>query len=177
MIKLDTDEKIVLKSRKHWFVLLKDSYLLIFMILFPFIVWGIYSNISELELLIPLNENIFPLLAALAAAWLLFIWVAFFFIWTDYYLDILILTNKRLINIEQKGLFSRNVSTLYLKKIQDVTIEIHGIIATLLNFGDVHIQTAGQQREFVARGMVKPNKIKRGILKTQVNTMNPEKLI
>ena len=48
--------------------------------------------------------------------------ITFFFrAWLDYYLDIWVITDERIVNIEQKGLFSREISTQQLYRIQDVT--------------------------------------------------------
>jgi hypothetical protein len=67
----------------------------------------------------------------------------------DYYLDVWIVTNERVINIEQKGLFSREVSEKELHKMQDITSDVDGFWATMLNYGDVYIQTAGEKERFV----------------------------
>jgi len=74
-----------------------------------------------------------------------------------------LLTNKRVVDIEQKGMFSREVSTLRLDRIQDITVGVHGLIQTFLNFGEIHVQTAGQEREFVVRGLKNPHKLKNAI--------------
>jgi uncharacterized membrane protein YdbT with pleckstrin-like domain len=87
-----------------------------------------------------------------------------FAVWTDYYLDIWIVTNRKLVSIDQIGLFNREISTLRMERIQDVTFSINGIVATLLNFGDIHVQTAAEEREFVMRGIAHPDRVKRLIL-------------
>ena len=70
-----------------------------------------------------------------------------FYFWADYYLDMWIITTERIIDINQLGLFSREISEIPLRHVQDVTIEVHGIIETFLKFGTIKIQTAGE-REF-----------------------------
>ncbi|MFH1171086.1 MAG: PH domain-containing protein, partial [bacterium] len=74
--------------------------------------------------------------------------LSFLHAWVDYYLDIWILSTKRIVNIEQRGLFSRVVSELLLDKVQDVTVEVHGVIPTMLHYGDIMIQTAGESPRF-----------------------------
>ena len=64
------------------------------------------------------------------------------------------------LNIEQKGLFSRTISELDYTHVQDVTSEVHGPIHTLLNYGDVHVQTAGTHGKFTFRNIPRPEKIK-----------------
>ncbi|MFH1171063.1 MAG: PH domain-containing protein, partial [bacterium] len=40
------------------------------------------------------------------------------------------------------------VSELLLDKVQDVTVEVHGVIPTMLHYGDIMIQTAGESPRF-----------------------------
>lgn len=164
MIKLDKNEKIIFKIRKHWFILFAESFFLIFLLLFP-VAGFIAINATDMLSSIQFAGNVSYLLIAISATWFLFLWIAFFVIWTDYYLDILILTNLRVVNIDQRGLFSRKVSTFKLHRIQDVSVDVHGIIPTLLGFGKVHIQTAGESQKFVISGIPHPYKTKSEILK------------
>jgi len=94
------------------------------------------------------------------------VWTAFFVRWTNYYLDVWYITPKRIIAIDQKGLFRREVTDLRFEKIQDVTSEISGIIGTLLSFGNLHVQTAGSsaEREIIIRQARNPLDAKKMIL-------------
>jgi uncharacterized membrane protein YdbT with pleckstrin-like domain len=83
-------------------------------------------------------------------------WIVFFVIWIDYYLDVWIITDTRVVNIEQKGLFSRQISELELENIQDITTEVKGVIPTFLNYGDVFIQTAAEKERFIFRNIPDP---------------------
>ncbi len=83
--------------------------------------------------------------------------------WMDYYLDMWIVTEKRVINIDQRGLFSREISEIPMANIQDVTVEVHGLMETLLGFGTVRIQTAGE-REFTIDDIPRLNPVKDAIL-------------
>jgi len=86
----------------------------------------------------------------------LILWVVAFVIWTDHYLDVWVITNKNLIDVEQQGIFHREISTTRLSKIQDVSSEVRGIFQTFLNFGDLTIQTAGIHHKFKISGIVDP---------------------
>lgn len=74
----------------------------------------------------------------------------------DYYLDAWILTNEKIINIEQKGLFNRVISEQRLYRVQDITSELKGIIPTFLNYGNVYIQTAGEEERFAFKQVPAP---------------------
>lgn len=67
----------------------------------------------------------------------------FSIIFHNYFLSIQIVTSERIIDVDQKGLFNREVNALSLNNIQDVNYKKSGFWGTLLNFGNVIVQTAG----------------------------------
>ncbi len=79
---------------------------------------------------------------------------------SDYYLDSWIVTNERIINIEQMGLFSRKISEMRLNQVQDITSEMKGFLETFLTYGDVIIQTAGEKVEFHFKNIDNPDEVK-----------------
>lgn len=160
MLHLQKGEHIDIKARKHWFLLVRELFGIFIVYLIPFIGWKfLTSQVGN-----PFPQVELSLMVFFSSTWTLFMWAKFFSIWTDYYLDIWIVTDSRIINIDQKGLFNREVSTLRMERIQDVTFEIHGIVATILGFGNVHVQTAGESEEFLIKGIKNPEHVKRKIL-------------
>ncbi len=154
-------EEVVQVIHRHWFnilsrflLILLFSFLLIgslivFLLLFP----DIFSAGGK-EFFIFMENTFF-----------IFVWLFGFLTWIDYYFDIWIITNQRIVNIEQKGLFDRHISELNFSRIQDVTTTVEGIIPTVLNFGDVFVQTASEQERFLFRMVPDPYKIKDTIMK------------
>ncbi|MDQ5885882.1 MAG: hypothetical protein QG628_279 [Patescibacteria group bacterium] len=61
--------------------------------------------------------------------------------WIGWYYSVFIVTDQRLIQITQRGLFHRSVVDIGLSKIQSTNYEIKGLQATLLSFGTIVIQT------------------------------------
>lgn len=61
--------------------------------------------------------------------------------WIGWYFSLYIVTDQRLIQINQKGLFHRAVAALGLNQIQSVNYEIQGLQETLLGFGTIKMQT------------------------------------
>jgi uncharacterized membrane protein YdbT with pleckstrin-like domain len=103
-------------------------------------------------------------LKVLVAIYYLGIWIFFFSQFTDYYLDINVVTNDRILDINQKGLFGRAVSELDLTRVQDVHSEIKGIIPTLLNYGKVEVQTAATEENFHFDQVPDPHRVRQRIL-------------
>lgn len=164
-MKLESGETIITVVRKHIIVLLLDALGLILLLLVPLVAWYLLSGRPiETEVLTVSLSASSGVTLMIFALWTLILWILFFIRWTDYYLDNWKITNRRLINTDQKGFFTREVSSLAHAKIQDVTIEVNGIIATLFNFGDVHVQTAAEMREFVIRNVPRPKEVKQEIM-------------
>lgn len=65
----------------------------------------------------------------------------FFPAWIAWYYSVFIVTDQRLIQITQKGLFHRSVVDIGLNQIQMVNYEIAGLQETLLGFGTIMVQT------------------------------------
>jgi uncharacterized membrane protein YdbT with pleckstrin-like domain len=61
--------------------------------------------------------------------------------WIAWFYSVYIITNQRLIQITQKGLFHKSVVDIGLNQIQMVNYEINGLQETLLGFGTIIIQT------------------------------------
>lgn len=95
----------------------------------------------------------------------IFLWIYGFLIWIDYYFDVWVITNERIVNIEQKGLFAREVSELKFSNVQDVTSTVEGLLPTVLNYGDVYVQTAGEKERFVFRMVPDPYAVKDKIMR------------
>lgn len=61
--------------------------------------------------------------------------------WISWFFSVYIVTDQRLIQITQKGLFHRSMVALGLSQIQMVNYEIGGFQASLLGYGTIVIQT------------------------------------
>jgi hypothetical protein len=61
--------------------------------------------------------------------------------WIAWYFSVFIVTDQRLIQITQKGLFHRSVIDMGLAQIQMVNYEVSGLQETLLGFGTIMMQT------------------------------------
>lgn len=170
MIDIDPSEKIILKVRKHKLSLVFETlFLSLFIILPPFLFW-VSENTTSIK------GNDLALFTAIYSGILLIAWIIFFVIWTNYYLDVLIVTDKKVVYVEQKGFFSREAATLRLDKIQDISVSVSGILATFLNFGTLKIQSAGEAPEFVIRDIPEPNKVKMiiyNLYNKQIGTVQP----
>ncbi|MSR73005.1 PH domain-containing protein [Candidatus Parcubacteria bacterium] len=163
MLNLDLEhgESIILEVRKHWFVLLGIIFAVVFGVLIPIVLKFVVFKYNFLPLQDIFMEYEF-LLKFFYYVWVLFLWVFFFIQWTKYFLDVWYVTQKRIIDVDQKAIFRREVSNLRFDKIQDISIEVSGVIATMLNFGDIRVQTAAEDSsEFFMKGVRNPEHVRK----------------
>lgn len=86
------------------------------------------------------------------------------YIWNN---GIYILTNQRVINIDQVNLFNRLISEAEINRIQEISTEIAGPIHTMLNFGTVKIQTASTTGMMDLENVPDPYNIQQEIVRIQ----------
>ncbi|MEI6144248.1 MAG: PH domain-containing protein [Candidatus Berkelbacteria bacterium] len=92
----------------------------------------------------------------------------------NYYLDVYIVTNKRIVDIKQKGFFSREIAELHLHQIQDVEAEVEGFLQTLIHFGSIHIQTAGERENFIFEDVPHPYTLAKQIIELHEASIEAE---
>lgn len=151
------DEHVILFLRRHWFALLAIAAAFILLVGIPLLVSWYFIETVENWIAHPV---IGPLLVIIGSIYFLSIWLFAFLEFTDYYLDTWIITNERIINIEQEGLFNRTASELDLAAVQDTTAEIRGIVQTLFTYGQVYVQTAGEKGRFHFKNIDNPEHVK-----------------
>ena len=153
-------EYIIIFVHRHWIVLLWATLRFLVLALLPILFVFAYSLQGAIDwsgftgLILILGSSIYYL----------FIWLMLFNNLLDHFLDIWIVTNERIINIEQLNLFSRNVAEKQLDKMQDITVITHGFLPTLFNYGDVYIQTAGSVERFIFKQVGNPKRISTTIM-------------
>lgn len=145
---------------KHWIVYAAQAVFLLLLMIVPitFLRFGL-----NLELFAVTGDSFF-LFIFLSSLWLLVCWITFFVMWTNNYLDALIVTNRRIVDVDQISLFSRRLSSFRVDRIQDITVEVHGPVATFLSYGNIQIETAGEGQKIRLHTIPRPEEVKRKIL-------------
>jgi hypothetical protein len=155
------DDEIVLAFlRRHWFVMFLNAVLFLILMVLPI---AIYSLIPA-QLLGWIDGTPWEgLIVMFLGAYYLMMWLFFFAALVDYYLDVWIVTSERIIDIQQISLFRHVVAEQRIVRVQDVTSSVRGIVPTFMNYGNVNIQTAGEQERFVFEQVPNPGQVKRVI--------------
>lgn len=161
LIKRMPGERMVAFLRRHPIILVGDTLMVAFMAAVPA---GIWFAIGYFWPLIPTHYIGRPLLILLGSFYYICLWQFAMTTFVDYYLDGWIITDRRILSVEQQGLFSRTVSELDLSRVQDVTSEEKGILAFIFGYGNVYIQTAGETTRFDFHQVPHPEDIRKRIL-------------
>ncbi len=133
-----------------WFLLVLA--LIIFQVYGPQIVPGIFlGQAGQIT-------SVFTIL------YILFLLLALFVIWVLYYLNIQVITDLRIVDVDQEGLFSHVVSELHIDKIEDVTSKVSGVLGTIFDYGMIFVQTAGAKERFQFYNIPHPGQIEKLIL-------------
>jgi hypothetical protein len=151
-------EHVVALLYRHWFVLAVKVVLFLLLLVLPFV---IYIVADTYLLQAGLGEAFWFLIGLYLLAW----WYGLFYQITMYLLDVWIVTDHRIIDSQQHGFFNRTLSELNLVKIQDISVSVKGGVPTLLDFGNLEIQTAGTENRFLFEQIPSPYKIKDLVMK------------
>lgn len=158
---LHPNEKVIMLIRKHKIYYLKHAFVLLILLILPILSYLALSYYF-VNLFYSSANTIFVLIASIY-----YLAVLFFSLisWMNYYLDVWLITNERIIEYEQKSLFHRETSELMLESIEDVSAKIEGLIPSLVKSGNIYVQTAGQSERFIFTNAPNPEKIKETIIK------------
>ena len=161
---LEPGEHIVKSARKHWFLFLSEFLPYAIMAVVPFALSKLLVLASPVA-----PYTLFDYQTALGRAalgvWLLVTWTSAWGTFTRYFLNAWVLTNQRIVTIKQRRYFVREVSSLLLSRVQDITTNVTGVVPSLLGIGDIKVQSAGADVEFTMRGIPHPEQMRDIILK------------
>lgn len=164
-------EEIIVLVRRHWLILVFNLIPMLFFLLGIIFLHLLGNQMNDF-----FQIYIDPNFRGVIESFLFMIfWLILFIIWVDYYLDVWIVTDQRIVNIEQLGLFRRRVSEMEHSRIQDVTSKVRGVFPTLFKYGYVYIQTAGTTERFVFKQVPRPVEIRNIIMQLQKKSIREQK--
>lgn len=155
-------ETVLQVIHRDSFIALKRIFLFIVLLALPV---GLFFMLSQLFPDLHNGLLAWPIIVLSASGYLFFVWLLFFFSIIDYILDVWVVTNERIINIEQNGFFSRTIAEQHLSKIQDVSSDVHGFWPTIWKYGNVTVQTAGEFGKFHMEEVPNPDRIRDMLVK------------
>lgn len=136
--------------RRHWWFLWPRTILYVLVAIVPVILAYVLLDA------IGIQDDLGVFFWLIALVWVGWWTVRALFNWYRYAHDIWIVTNQRLIDSFKAHPFSHRLSTADLINVQDIAVSKVGLIATMLNFGDVICETAGSNQQFRIIGIPHP---------------------
>jgi membrane protein YdbS with pleckstrin-like domain len=119
----------------------------------------ISANIDSVSQIVP--APVVFIVALFYISILVLLLVAVLWIWRR---NKVVITDQHIVDIDQLGLFNRVVSTLRLEEIQDISASVKGPLQTILQYGSIVIQTAGERENFVFNYIPNPYELEHYIL-------------
>jgi len=155
------DEKIVYFTRRHWASMLFNFFIMLAMAILPILLFFMILITADISMSV-LSINIVTIVAAVyylvLASYILTQWI-------DYYYDILIITQKEIIDINQDGIFNREINEISIINVQDVTSHVKGFFPTLFAYGDVIAESAGERTQtYIINNIPNPMEVASRIL-------------
>lgn len=142
----ERDETIELIIRRHVVTNLKWVLIALVAMVIPFIFYSEFgreqlSTQQLLDVVSPKGQVFFTIM------W--YVLVAFYIVQNAmlWFFNVLIVTDTRIVDLDVIWPFHRKITEAQLRQVQDVTFTQVGFFANIVNYGDIHVQTAGIKQD------------------------------
>lgn len=92
----------------------------------------------------------------------------------EWFFNVMIITNKRVLDIDFSALTGKHVAEANLTQIEDVSQTKIGFFPAFFNYGDLMIQTAGQRNKFFFPSIPNPTWFRNVLVDLARASQNPE---
>jgi len=151
---LQQDETILLYAKRHW----------------AFLTWrlvkiGLVAIVPVVALLVlaamtfGLDGDAGKIVIGLSVLWLLVGAARGYLAWYQYQHDIWVVSDQRVIDSLKHHWFHHQMASADLDDVEDISIRREGVVATMFNYGDLQLQTAGERPNFVLSGIPNPSTV------------------
>jgi hypothetical protein len=145
----EKDEEIFLTLRSCWLINLKWIFFTFIMVFTPLLL-----RFVDFFSLIPIKYQIISIIF-----WYILTFIYAFGKFLNWYFDVFIITDRRLVDIKFNNLLNKHFAEVDLDRIQDVSSSVKGILGTFFNFGNILVQTASEINQITFRDVPNPGKI------------------
>ncbi len=157
-IAADSKERIILVLRRHPITNIRWGVVALFMLLAPF-----FLSFVEPVAALPTNFQLI--------AFLIWYMITLAFIIEEFlgwYFNVNIITDERIFDVDFVNLIYREITDANIDQIQDVTVQVGGVLRTMFNYGDVVIQTASEVPRIEFLAVPRPDDIARIIRELRI---------
>ncbi len=151
---LQGEERVVLFCRRHWLYFYTKLASVVLALLLPTIVL-----LGLVHFTAGLGGTVGKVALIIAAAWVVFWAIRGYFTWYRYQNDVWVVTNQRIIDSTKYNWIKQRMASADLVDVEDINVVREGLFATMFNYGDLRVQTAGEVANFVLAGIPAPSKV------------------
>lgn len=153
------DEEVILLCRRVVLPFLFTLFLVVLLLPSPFIIWFLAWWLFNINILLA-DANII-IFIMVSAIYYLLLAMSTFLNWIDYYLDVTIITDRRIVDIDQTGLVNRDISETNLIDIKESYVEQKGLLQNLFNYGTVFVQIPATRQSIEIQNVANPREVAR----------------
>ena len=157
------NEEVQLFIRKHWISQLSLIIVGVMSMLLPAVLLIVFSSTGVDLSASPSRNFAVVLFPSYYLVVITYLYVRFL----EYYLDVVVITNERIVDIDQLGLFNRQISELTVGMVQDAKATRRGMLQTFFDYGDVAVETAGESQNFHFDKIPHPNNVAQTVINLQ----------
>jgi len=143
------DEETIMALRSHpitqvfWVI---NAFIILLILFFVNMLLPMIFNVNQIIFI-----NLFGLVFVFFYSWYNFL---------NWYFNVGIITNQRVIDVDYYYILYKEITVADLAKIQDITVKTGGFLGSLLNYGNIFIQTAGTDPNIEFINISKPNRVR-----------------
>jgi len=162
-------ESIQLVIRKHWIIDVKIAAIFLVFGLIPLVI----AIGAEVFVWDTGFGDVFLMIALGFVLYFLMVLLVIYTKWLNEELDIIVVTDTRIISHEQIDHFHRRVSEANLSQIQDVMGAQKGFLQSILRYGSIEIQTSASDVFFIINYVSYPYENARALLDMRDKLISP----
>jgi len=147
------DERIILFLRSHFLTNLSWIIISIVLVILPLIASIFLSNMNFAFLSLEVTSRYTTIFAIF---YYLMVSSYVFISFLHWFYNVFIVTSERVVDIDYSDIVVHNIAVTSLTHVQDVNYTQSGFIPTFFNYGDLFVQTAGNEKNFEALSIPRP---------------------
>lgn len=146
------DEQVLLVVRKHWASFLHDVFYILLPAVVAFVLLLLISNLPQTGV----DAGVHVIAAILFPTCLLAVVIMATILWSNYYLAIVAVTDRRLFFVSQVSLTKREVLGWNLHEVLHVDAKQENFFETFFNFGTITLTTSSEEGDARIEGIPNP---------------------
>jgi len=151
---LQESEKVLVVCRRHWVYLYPRLALHVLVAVLPVLALFLVLRWAD-----ALDGLALKVAAVVSVVWLAVWAVKVFFVKYRYDNDLWTITDQRIIDSFRSNPFDLKITTADLIDIVDTSVNRSGLLPTLLNYGDIRCETAGERQDISLPAVPRPQEV------------------